>query len=56
MKDKLKSSKDDPVDKTKCPRCQSDKIVHFSSLNYRLCHTCNHTYDWLVEKGQKKII
>ena len=40
------------VQKNKCPECEEGILIEFSSLNEKLCDTCEHKEPWKLKPGQ----
>jgi len=39
-----------------CPKCNTDKVASFPSLNKRYCCDCVYWWDWVLKPGQDSLI
>lgn len=38
-----------------CPKCGSDTLVLYYSLNKKQCNNCKYMFEWNLDPGQKPI-
>lgn len=40
----------------RCTACNSDRLIHFSSLRYKLCADCGAQLPWELEEAQAPLV
>lgn len=40
----------------RCPDCQCDRLIHFSSLGYKICSECGAKLPWELKEKQAPLV